>query len=170
MILTANDSGSRSAKLVSTNYTPTANSATTNEELLHSHQIPANAVQIGDMLEVYSCLQITASANDKTLRMYFNTSNSLSGATLVSTFLQAGATVTVTDSAKFFPVVSDTAVEVSGGATTSFQSPYANGTGTSANVTVPSVSAGFWILLSGQKESSAESLTIRWSMVRSSKI
>jgi hypothetical protein len=147
-----------------TNYTPASNTATTSEEILHSLQVPANLFASGGLMSVYANLAFTNSANSKTYRIYAHSSNTLTGATLL-------ATIVATTSAgggfsRFFPILSDTSVDAFGGTTTSLATQYAQTTGTSANVTVPSVSAGFYILISGQKASSGETSTVRWSMVK----
>lgn len=146
-----------------TNYTPASNTAVTTEELLHSLQIPAGLFSTGNLMEVYSSLTFTNSANTKTYRIYINTSNSLSGATLIANYKP---TVNTTDNtSRLFPIIDDTTIESYGGTATSISNQFTANTGTSANVTVPSLSAGFWVLISGQKSVAGETSTLRWSMV-----
>lgn len=156
-----------SYKILSRNYSPASNTATVNEELLHSHQISAQEVLSGDMLEVFSSWVITNSANAKTFRVYINTANTLVGATQLGTF-NPGA-VQSENLSRYMPAINDTTLEVYGNATTSARNQFANSAAQSVNIAVPSLSAGFWILFSGQKAAAGETCTIRWSMVRNSK-
>ncbi|MGZ3883223.1 MAG: hypothetical protein ACXVP0_07270 [Bacteroidia bacterium] len=148
-----------------TNYTPASGTAVTTEELLHSLQVPANLMASGGMMEVQANIAANSNANSKTFRIYVNTTNSLSGATLVATHATSNSTGDCIQ--RYFPIISDTALECYGGATGDTRASTAVlAAGTSANVTVPSVSAGFWVLVSGQKAVAGDTDTIRWSMVR----
>jgi hypothetical protein len=148
-----------------TNYTPATAAAVTTEELLHSLQVPANFLASTGLFEVYCSALFTASTNNKTYRISVNTTNSLSGATVVATAIANSGTVSTAGFARTFPIISDTALECMAGAATTLTNEYGNSGGTSANVTVPSVSAGFWVLISAQKATGAETATARWSMV-----
>lgn len=145
------------------NYTPASVTGTTTETIMHSHQIAAGVVATGDFMEVIGSILDTNNANNKTFKIYVNTSNSLSGATLLATFDQASFSADSIQ--RFFPVISDTALECPGGATVSSRTVYSGTSGTSANVTVPSVSAGFWFIISCTLANSADSGSLRWSMV-----
>ncbi|HWY13298.1 MAG TPA: hypothetical protein VN026_18345 [Bacteroidia bacterium] len=149
-----------------TNYTPASGTSVTTEELLHSLQVPANVIASGGLFEVYASVLFTASTNNKTFRIYVNTSNTLTSATLLGTAIANSASVASVGFARTFPVINDTTLECLAGTTSSLTSEYNSSGGTSANVTVPSVSAGFWVLFSGQKVTAGETDTIRWSMVR----
>jgi hypothetical protein len=148
-----------------TNYTPASGTAVTTEELLHSLQVPANLMASGGLFEVYSSALFTASTNNKTFRIYINTSNTLTAATLLATAIANSASVSTVGFARTFPIINDTTLECMAGTTTTLGNQYTSSAGTSANTTVPSVSAGFWILISGQKATAGETDTIRWSMV-----
>ncbi|MGZ3949112.1 MAG: hypothetical protein ACXVPU_13525 [Bacteroidia bacterium] len=149
------------------NFSPVSGTSTQTEELLQSYQVNSGVIKVGDLLEVIVSTLYTNNANNKTIRVYVNSSNTLTAATLLAT--RTSASVASDDLQRFFPVISDTAIECYGAAATSISSSYAQTTGVSANVTVPSLKAGFWILISLQKASSADSDTIRWSMVRYSR-
>jgi hypothetical protein len=148
-----------------TNYTPASAGVVTTEELLHSLQVPANLLTSGGLFEVYCSALFTASTNSKTFRISVNTTNTLSGATVIATAIANSASISTSGFARTFPIISDTALECMASAATSLTNEYGNSAGTSANVTVPSVSAGFWVLISAQKASSGETATARWSMV-----
>jgi hypothetical protein len=146
-----------------TNYTAVSGTSVTTEELLHSLQVPANLFASGGLLEVYSALTMTNNANTKTFRIYFNTTNALAGATLVATLIDSNF---ATDGiSRFFPILSDTSVACYGGPTNSLRASYGGSTGASTTVTVPSVSAGFWVLISCQKAVAGDTDTIVWTMV-----
>lgn len=145
------------------NFTPVTGTATTNEESLQSFQVNPGVLAVGDLLEVIVNILETNNANTKTFRMYVNSSNTLTAATLIAR--RNSASLTNDDFQRFFPIISDTALECFGGVTSSPTSYGVSG-GTSANITVPSISAGFWILISCQKAVAGDTATIRWSMVR----
>lgn len=150
------------ANTSSTNFTAASCTATTSEEKLHTLTLPPNILTTGDVLRVYANIEGTNSANNKTFRIYVNTADSLSGATLLAT-----ATMTTQSNSSFlrlFPVISNTSLRCYGGTTTSVLTQYNNTSGASADTTVPSLSAGLYIIISGQKASSGETATVRWSM------
>jgi hypothetical protein len=146
------------------NFTPASGTSVTTEQLLHSLQVPKGFVYSGELFNVYANIATNNTANNKTFRIYINTSNSLTGATLLGTHVTLS--LTGDNISRLLPIISDTSLECYGGATTDTQNEYATSTGTSGTVTVPSVSAGFWILISGQKAVAGDTDTIRWSMVR----
>lgn len=158
------DNDAAPGKLLSKNYTPTSGTATTAEEIYHSHQIAASKVASGDLLRVVCRFNMTNNANVKTARMYVNTSNSLVGATLVAT----SAALASLDSSPFsrlFPCSADTTFALPIAAAAAVIHELANSTTANANITVPSVSAGFWIIITGQKATSGDTLTCGWSFV-----
>jgi hypothetical protein len=146
----------------STNVTPISGTATTSEEKLHTLTVPASVFTTGDILRVYAYLEGTGSANNKTYRMYVNTSDSLSGATLLATVVTSS--LVSTSFMRLFSVLSDTSLCCYAGTTNSLQHQYTANPNASGTTTVPSVSASFYILISGQKDSSGETDTIKWSM------
>jgi hypothetical protein len=155
--------------LLGKNFTPASGTAVITEEILHSYQVAAGLVASGDLLESYANIVCTNNANNKTFRMYVNTSNSLIGATLLATYTSASFLDDCMS--RFFPVTSDTAIECYAGATQSLRLQYATATvGTSGTVVVPSVSAGFWFIISGQKAVAGDTDTVRWSMIRNSRV
>lgn len=157
-----------SSGLLAKNYTPNSGTAVTTEEILHSYQINPNIIETGDMLEVYASILTNNTLPVKTFRIYVNTSNSLTGATLIASLTTNNI---VSDlHSRFFPIISDTSIESYNGAANNTRSQYASGSGTSANITVPSLSAGFWIILSGQKAFATDTDTLRWSMIKKSRV
>jgi hypothetical protein len=153
---------------VFSNLTAAASTNTTSEELLHSIQIPASRIAAGNIFEVFTYWIMTNNANVKTARIYVNTSNSLSGATLIGTNGGLASIVSGTH-AKFFPVRTDTSVVATAGASTSLTHYLISSTAATADVAVPSVSAGFWILISSQKATGTDTMTANVSWVKNFK-
>ncbi|MGZ3949111.1 MAG: hypothetical protein ACXVPU_13520 [Bacteroidia bacterium] len=149
------------------NFSPASVTGTLTETILHSFQIGAGLISTGDLLEVNSSLAETNNANNKTFKMYVNTSNAIAGATLLATLTDASFASTPFQ--RFMPVISDTALECYGSASTSLRAQYGTSAGASANVTVPSLSAGVWIIISCTLTNTGDTGTARWTMVTNSR-
>jgi hypothetical protein len=148
-----------------TNYTSATTSGNTTEHILHAYQIPAGFIETGNLLRVYGMATYTIN-HGKAFRIYINTSNSLTGATQIGTY---DAFNTPADNiGRLYPVISDTVLECYGSTTFIFpntRNEYTGTTQVSGNITVPSLSAGFWLLISGQNASVTDTTTLVWSMV-----
>lgn len=95
----------------------------TTNTLKYSSLIPAGTFEANDILKWNAKIGATSNANTKTIRYYFNTSASLSGATLVATHsLSSGATAIGMDRALVFQN-SLTSQQI-GNPSTAFQSEY----------------------------------------------
>lgn len=149
-------SAQKSNLLYLSNYTSAPTSNTTNEELLMSLQITANNIKAGDIIEIYARFLVTNSANDKTFRLYLNTSNSLSGATLLGFSLVTA--IVQSFLSRRIAIISDTSIRVPDTGT-SVASEFGGVTVADDVLTVPSLSGGVWLLISGQKETGTETLT-----------
>jgi hypothetical protein len=160
----------RNARLVGRNLTPGTGTNTTGEELLQSIQVAANLVMTGDLLDVFGSIAVNSSAGTKIFRMYVNTSASLSGATLIATSATFTSNSTGIAFTRKFPVISDTALECMQGATGAVNTWANASTGVSVNITVPSVSAGFFVIISGQKNTGTDTDSIRWAAVQNSRL
>lgn len=164
------DGASQPYEIIVKDFTPVLGTATAVEELLMSLQVPASKIASGDVMEVNVQTDNTSDATGKVYRIYINTSNSLIGATLVATSTSITINQLSVQFHRLFPVISDTVLECSSGAAGAQITMFGSGAATSANVTVPSVSAGFWILITSDKTSGALGNTgIRWATVRNSK-
>lgn len=150
-------------KQIAKNFSPaTVTAGSVTEEKLHSFFVPAGLVSTGDLIEIYSLWAMSVSANIKTLRFYINSTDSLAGAVLVGQL--NSSTYAIDNIARLMPVISDTSVLVAGTGATVLRSQYGVGTsGTNTNTDVPSLAAGFYIIVSGQKASGAETLTLNFS-------
>jgi hypothetical protein len=146
--------GTRTIDLDFTGYTV---SGTTND-YLYGFSIPSGTFAAGDQLNVRIWFGGTNNANAKTLRVYFNTANSLSGATLVGTYgVTSGAA-----SAKFereFSFITNTTTKAGVAAATSSSNGENTATADAA-FTIPSVSAGFWVVIAGQKANNADTMKV----------
>jgi len=152
------------------NFTPVSFGGDTSEHLLHSYQIPSGLFQAGDLLGVYASGIITNNNHNRTFRIYLNSlanGNTLSGATLIGLWI--GAFSIGTNMQRMFPIINNTTLECFGGTANTYpntRNQYGTTTTTSGNVTFSTgVSAGFWLLISGQDNSTADTNYIRWSMV-----
>lgn len=164
-VLPAANGGS---KLVARNYTPTSGTNTTGEEVLHAMQVAASVVASGDYMEIYCRTLMTNNTNNKTWRIYFNTASTLDGnQKLLATFTTASVVNSLIQ--RFIPIISDTSVLVSGAAATSLASSFSATTVTDATITVASVSAGFYILITCQKATGTDTDTAQWTTVRLNK-
>jgi hypothetical protein len=147
------------------NFTPASGTNTVAEEVLHTLTVPANMLTTGNLLHIYASLEMNSNANNKTFKLYTNTTSALTGATLIAQY--SVKNVTDDNISRYFPIISDTSVEAYGGSGTSIQNQYVNNNGsTSGTITVASVSAGFFILITGTKAVGTDTDTIRWSMAR----
>jgi hypothetical protein len=157
-----------------TNYTNVSFNGDTNEHLLHSYQVPAGLFTTGNLLGVYLAATITNNNHNRTFRIYINSlanGNTLTGATLIGLWI--GAFTIGTNMERLFPIINDSTVECYGGTTNVYpntRNQYSNTTTTSGTVTVPpganpSLSGGFWLLISGQDNSTLDTTTLRWSMI-----
>lgn len=153
------------SKRLAHNYTPASGTAVTSEEVLHTLEIEAGKVAAGDLLEWYAATANTNSANNKTWRMYINTTPNLSGSpVLLATSVMTANAQTTTFSRKI-PVLSTTSVFCYGSPTQTGATPYASIQATSTNVAVPDLSAGFYIIITAQKANSGETVTVNFSDV-----
>ncbi len=163
IVVEGNDWRYPAAETISS-FTPASGTNVVTEELLHSLQVPANLLTTGDVLRVFAELITNNNANAKTFRISVNTTSTLVGATRIATV--AYTTTTAESFMRLFPVISTTSLGCHGGDTTSGQTQYEANTGTTANVTVPNVASGFFILISGQKAVGTDTDTVQWSMAK----
>lgn len=147
------------------NYTPVSGTNTTNEEILHALQIPASLVLANDLIVVDSRMATNSTAGSKTFRMWINSSNSLVGA------IQLAQTPTVTTNnqsmtfRRSFPVISNTSLFVYATPTTASASDYGPLTAVSANIAIASLTAGVYILITGQKTTGTDTDTCNASWI-----
>lgn len=109
--LRADGSGTTSANILK-DITTSSNVTSTTETLVNSVLVPANTLQAGDALRIVGKAFKTGTVGTVTVRFYANTSNSLSGATLIGT--GTGAATTQYMAMVRFPMIKNatTATEV----------------------------------------------------------
>lgn len=152
------------------NHTPSTVSFNTTEQLMQSYQIPAGLLQAGSLLGVYLQSSEINNSHNKKWRIYINSTNSLSGATLIGLFISAFAVGNNME--RMFPVISDTVLECYGSTANVYpntHNQYGTTTTVSGNITVPSLSSAggsqCWLLISLQNASGLDTTTLTWSMV-----
>lgn len=140
----------RRTKIESVSVTTYTVITTLTDEVAHVHPIPVSTVSTnGDIIMVSVKTSSTSSGNAKIYKMWINTTPDLSGSPVVL------ATVTDTTAAlsrkfeRFFNRITDTSLLAFAGATSLAQET-SSGTGFST-VTVPSLSAGAYIVISAYK-------------------
>lgn len=125
---------------------------TTNIEILHSYLVNGIANVAGRTLDLFISTRQTSDANTKTWRVYFNTTNDLTGAVLV-------AKLVVTTNGAYFPfqrffhLVNNTTIFPDSTSSASHPTAYSSNTSASpANITVPNMNNNFYILITCQKQ------------------
>ncbi len=106
---------------------------TTNQTITESYLIPANTVLVGSILDLALRIKFVGASGSKTSRVYFNTSASLTGATIVGTYL-AGAGALNVDMSRHLAVKSTTSTEVFGAGVSTILDDSQGGGVTSANI------------------------------------
>jgi hypothetical protein len=123
------------AYIVRNTTTTSALTGTTGNTLLVGDLIKANTVMVGDFLKYHQRQVYVGTAGVKTMRAYFNTSNSLSGATIFLTFNATAASL-YKDLGRHLVVKSATVTEVNSATNNLIASPYDNGTLINSNINI----------------------------------
>ena len=141
-------------------------SGTVGEALVYSKQINASTVVTGDILRAYARVGKTGTTASYTTRFYFNTSASLSGATLVGT-VTIGASVLYTFLERHYAIRSGTATRSLAPTITNTFTDIASGVGGNGTVSETSVnwSVNQFFLVSIQPVSSADSCSFLGAFV-----
>lgn len=136
-------------KLLDFSYSRTTNSiGGAGSQVVKVLSVAAGEVAAGDILEVYTILEHTSSAANKTWKFYINTSANLSGSPI-----QIGQSSTFTTGAttagyqRYLPVASTTSVIAKSGATTADNRPDFQTTIAPSAITVPDLSAAFFVII-----------------------
>lgn len=122
------------ASIIRNTTNSTAHTGNTNNTLLTADLIKANTIMVGDVMNLDVRNVYTGTAGTKINRSYFNTSASLSGATLVST-MQTGTTALHTDWGRILAVKASNTIEAFS-ALTSITPPYLINTSAPSSLTV----------------------------------
>lgn len=122
---------------------------TTAETILFSKQIAAGTLAAGDQLNLSAWIGATnGAANGKTFKIYFHTANS-SGGILVGSYKTTAATVSLRLSREF-SLISNTTMKA-GVAASTFSLDGQDTSSLDSAITIPSVSAGFWVIITGMR-------------------
>jgi hypothetical protein len=144
-------------------YTPVSGTAVTTEEILKVIPVSSSIVSIGDMLEVYSATANTSNANTKTWKMYINTTPDLVGSPVLLATSQMTTNAQSTIFSKKLPVLSLTSLFCYGGPTQSGASPYGSIQASSTILTVPNLSNAFYIIITSQKATASDTVTLNYT-------
>ncbi|MES2555502.1 MAG: hypothetical protein V4604_05085 [Bacteroidota bacterium] len=124
-------------------------SNTTTETILFSKQIAAGTLAAGDQLNLSAWIGVTnGGTNSKTFKIYFHTSNS-TGGTLVGSYKTTSATISLRLSREF-SLISNTTMKA-GTAASTFSLDGQDMASLDSAITIPSVSAGFWVIITGAR-------------------
>lgn len=133
---------------------------TTANTLATQSLVPANTFAAGDVIEIRYRAVKTAGAGTVNIRSYINTSNSLSGATLIST-IQGAGTILYFQSYKTLIIRSTTNSEVFL-ATSTVATDETSATGTSTTIVTNDWSVDQYILFAIQNGQNADSTRISY--------
>lgn len=159
---------SESVKLLGKNYTPVTGTALlVTEELLHSFEVKSKLVLTDDYLEFYMLPQWNNTAGQKIYKVYFSPTASLADVNKKQVATATGTTNTSTPLTRRFVVKSDTVVRSHNPAVNNiFLIDVAlAGSNVPTDITVPSMSAGFYVLISGQKIVGTDTESIDYSFL-----
>jgi hypothetical protein len=135
---------------------------TTTEIILFSKQITAGTLAAGDQLNLTAWIGASNGAtNQKVFNIYFHTANSIGG-TLVGSYKTSSANNSLRLSREF-SLITNTTMKA-GIAASSSSLDGQNTSGLDSAITIPSVSAGFWVIITG-KRPSANSETVKLERV-----
>lgn len=142
--------------IISKNSTVT-HTGTTTETKLWSELIPAGTLTAGDLLDIMTFISATSNANNKTFRLYLNTSDSLTGATQIA-FLQVTTTGLNGLFQRFLQVISTTSQRIIL-TSSNVYTGYGNSSANYSNLTID-FTADQYLMISGQLANSADTMII----------
>jgi hypothetical protein len=152
-----------SYKRIAHDYTSVSGTSVTTEEVLRVISVSASIVSSDDMLEVYSATANTSNANTKTWKMYINTTPDLVGSPVLLATSQMTTNAQSTIFSKKLPVLSLTSLFCYGGPTQSGASPYGSIQASSTILTVPNLSNAFYIIITSQKATASDTVTLNYT-------
>jgi len=124
---------------------------TTTEIILFSKQITAGTLAAGDQLNLTAWIGASNGAtNQKVFNIYFHTANSIGG-TLAGTYKTSSANNSLRLSREFSLITNTTMKAGIAGSSSSLDGQ--NTSGLDSAITIPSVSAGFWVIITGTRPS-----------------
>lgn len=139
------------------NNTTITHTGTTTETKLYSQLIPAGTLTAGDLLDIMTFISATSNANNKTFRMYLNTSDSLTGATQIA-FLQVTTTGLNGVFQRFLQVISSTSQRIVLTSSNVFTG-YGNSSANYSNLTID-FTVDQYLMISGQLANTGDTMII----------
>ncbi len=127
----------------------------TTNEIAYSFEIPANTFTVGNNPQFFLRNLYTGSAGTKTTRFYLNSSDSISGASLIGTVGASATNVVSVDISRSFSIKSSTITQVYSPTTSNF-SIQASATSPIAEYNI-NWTASVWIIVAIQLASGADS-------------
>lgn len=154
-----------SAKFLGRNFTLSSGTNTTSEELLMSYQVLGSQISVDDYLEFYMLCAWNSSAGTKLFKIYFSPTNSLADASKAQVAQMQFTTSSNSPIPRRFIVKSDTLIRSHVPATNNLSiiDTLLGGTNVPTDISVPSLSAGFWILISCTKSVGTDTDTAEYS-------
>lgn len=145
--------------LLDRQYINTAVGSTTAETVVGTVHIPSGTASSGDNLTITMWMETNSNANNKTWRMYLNTTADLSGSpVLIGTSINT-TNEQITTMSRTMWLLSDTTMYC--GSVASADSGSGAGAFSSDTKTIPSVSSGFYIVMSAQKAATGDTMRIK---------
>lgn len=154
-----------SAKFLGRNFTLSSGTNTTSEELLMSYQVLGSQISVDDYLEFYMLCAWNSSAGTKLFKIYFSPTNSLADASKAQVAQMQFTTSSNSPIPRRFIVKYDTLIRSHVPATNNLSiiDTLLGGTNVPTDISVPSLSAGFWILISCTKSVGTDTDTAEYS-------
>lgn len=154
-------------QMLGKNFTPASGTNTTGEELIQSFEVTAGQINTSDYLDFYALAQWNNSGGTKTFKIYFSPTASLADVNKVQVGQAQATTNTGTPITRRFLVKGDTSIRSHIPATNNFFliDAVTAGANVPTDITVPSLTAGFFVLISGQKGTGTDTDTIDYSLL-----
>jgi hypothetical protein len=136
---------------------------TATETKIWSAMLPANTLQVGDLFEFMSFVGVNSNANNKTFRLYVNTSDTLSGAVQLGVLTHSTVGVNSIFQ-RFLQVVSSTQWRVNP-ATAAITSSYGNNAGAWTTATAD-ITQDLWLMVSCALNNASDTMLLYFVTTR----
>lgn len=149
------------SRIIGKNYSAVSVSNTTSEEVIRTIQIAAGDLNSGEMFEVFNQLGFNNNGNTKTVRWYINTTPDLTGSPVLIATSPTNASIQSAPLHRYFICASDTTIKSPVPASTTYLTNWLVANAALTTIVVPSLSAGFYLVITGQKVTSGtDTLTL----------
>lgn len=154
--------------VVAKTFTGTTVSGTAAETLTMSVQIPANSFQSNDVTEIYFSGRKSGTNNTGQIRAYINTSNTLSGATLIGTGAALVAATRTTNFQRIYGNFTTSTNYNVAAVGTANNSDNVNVSANESNITWDTTQT-YWLIISIQLTSTSDSFIPKFLMVKNNR-